>query len=297
MLQHVRTHRFAIWRKAKINQKQLVRSVTQVSSTSASLAVLSPPGTFVYIEAVGRPGRRDARGLGHRCHERSTHPAMGTGSSRAEPSPADIQAQLDRILESPAFRVSPRRRALLQFLVEETLAGRADRLKGIRWRSPSSGATRPSIASPDPVVRFEARRLRRDLDSYYVDAGGPGPGAHHHPEGRLRPALRVAPGADGRAALRRHRTRSRSWDGCRGNGRSGSRRRNGRRQCRPARPPGRSDVGRADRRRAPRGGRRGVALVPRPVAAGRGGARSRRHRPALRGAQRRRGRPASSPPA
>ena len=48
----------------------------------------------------------------------------------------------------------------------------------------------------DPVVRLEARRLRRDLDSYYVDAGARDPVRITIPEGRLRPAFRVAPGAD-----------------------------------------------------------------------------------------------------
>ena len=57
------------------------------------------------------------------------------------------------------------------------------------------------------------------------------------------------------------------------------------------RAAGDQHLGRPARRRAPRGGRRAVALVRRPIDAGGGGPRSGRYRPALRDAQRRRGRP------
>ena len=57
-------------------------------------------------------------------------PGDGPGFPALSPRAADVRAQMDRILESPAFHVSPRRRAFLRYLVEETLAGRADGLKG-----------------------------------------------------------------------------------------------------------------------------------------------------------------------
>jgi TolB-like protein/tetratricopeptide (TPR) repeat protein len=91
------------------------------------------------------------------------------------PSPAlcaeEVRAELARILSSPHFQASGKRRAFLRFIVEETLAGRADRLKGYSIAVDVFGRDETFDATADPVVRLEARRLRRDLDSYYVDAG------------------------------------------------------------------------------------------------------------------------------
>ena len=46
------------------------------------------------------------------------------------PSSDQIREQFERILADPSLQASARRRALLRYLVEETLAGRSDRLKG-----------------------------------------------------------------------------------------------------------------------------------------------------------------------
>ena len=89
------------------------------------------------------------------------------------PSPADVLEQMDRILAGST--VSHRRRDLLRYLLEETLAGRSDRLKGFTIALAVFGRDESFDASSDPVVRLEARRLRGDLDSYYVDAGSRDP--------------------------------------------------------------------------------------------------------------------------
>lgn len=87
------------------------------------------------------------------------------------PAEAEAEAQLARILGSPAFAASARRKALLRYLVEETLAGRAERLKGFAIAAAVFGRDETFDAQTDPVVRLEARRLRRDLDGYYATAG------------------------------------------------------------------------------------------------------------------------------
>jgi TolB-like protein len=79
-------------------------------------------------------------------------------------------AALARILATPAFR-SSRRRTLLAYLVEETMAGRGDRLKGYAVATAVFGRGEDFDSQSDPVVRLEARRLRRDLDSYYAGDG------------------------------------------------------------------------------------------------------------------------------
>ena len=93
---------------------------------------------------------------------------------RSAPTPADVLEQMERVLASPT--VSHRRRDLLRYLLEETLAGRADRLKGFTIALAVFGRDDSFDPSSDPVVRLEARRLRGDLDSYYVDAGSRDPG-------------------------------------------------------------------------------------------------------------------------
>lgn len=87
------------------------------------------------------------------------------------PSADDVRAALERLLSSARFQASERRRAFLRYIVEETLAGRADRLKGYAIAVTIFGRDETFDPQADPVVRLEARRLRRDLDSYYVDAG------------------------------------------------------------------------------------------------------------------------------
>ena len=90
-------------------------------------------------------------------------------------APETARAQLERIVASPAFAASAKRKAMLRFVVEETLAGRADRLKGYTIASAVFGRDETFDAQTDPVVRLEARRLRRDLDGYYASDGADDP--------------------------------------------------------------------------------------------------------------------------
>ena len=95
----------------------------------------------------------------------------GRAAVGAEPALADIRMQVERVLAGSHLRSSPRRAALLKFLVEETLAGRADRLKGFAVAVSVFGRDETFDAQSDPIVRLEARHLRHDLDSYYVADG------------------------------------------------------------------------------------------------------------------------------
>ena len=97
---------------------------------------------------------------------------QGSGYSDPEGIAADlIQAQLERIIASSAFDASPRNCAFLRFVVEETLAGRGDRIKA--YTIGTSVLQRDEAFDPqaDPIVRIEASRLRRSLERYYLIAG------------------------------------------------------------------------------------------------------------------------------
>jgi adenylate cyclase len=95
-----------------------------------------------------------------------------SGHSNPEGIPADlIQAQLERIIASSAFDASRRNCAFLRFIVEETLAGRGDRIKA--YTIGTNVLQRDAGFDPqaDPIVRIEASRLRRSLERYYLIAG------------------------------------------------------------------------------------------------------------------------------
>ncbi len=83
----------------------------------------------------------------------------------------EMRAQLNRVVESPYLKGSARRRDLLCYLVDETLAGRGKKLKGYSVALAVFGRDDSFDPSSDPVVRLEAGRLRRSLDTYYVNAG------------------------------------------------------------------------------------------------------------------------------
>jgi len=84
-----------------------------------------------------------------------------------------IRRQLERILHSSPFQQSRRRQRFLDYLVNETLAGRGDRLKG--YNIALEVFKRPETFDPTvyPLVRIEAARLREKLREYY-DADGKG---------------------------------------------------------------------------------------------------------------------------
>ncbi|OSP54384.1 hypothetical protein [Pseudoruegeria sp. SK021] len=96
---------------------------------------------------------------------------QGAPLPTAGPAAADVRAQLDRILNSAALSGSQRRRDLLRYLVEETLAGRGHQIKGYSVALAVLGRDESFDPASDPVVRLEAGRLRRSLDTYYVDVG------------------------------------------------------------------------------------------------------------------------------
>ncbi|MDK9697039.1 MAG: tetratricopeptide repeat protein [Siculibacillus sp.] len=79
--------------------------------------------------------------------------------------------ELGRVLASDAFVASPMLAAFLRFVVEETLAGRADRLKA--YTIAVGALDRPEDFDPNdnPLVRVQARRLRRALERHYLTDG------------------------------------------------------------------------------------------------------------------------------
>ena len=85
--------------------------------------------------------------------------------------PTAIEDQLQRILSSPAFKATPRQRKFLQFVIERSINGRADEIKGYTVATDVFGRKKNFDPKTDPIVSIEAKRLRRALEHYYLVAG------------------------------------------------------------------------------------------------------------------------------
>ncbi len=111
--------------------------------------------------------------------------------------PKLIKDALDRVLNSRGFRASVRKQRFLQFIVQETLTGRADRIKG--YTIAVDVFDRDETFDPllDPVVRIQAGRIRRCLEQYYLTDGANDPVQITIPKGSYVPHFTMAPHACG----------------------------------------------------------------------------------------------------
>jgi hypothetical protein len=93
----------------------------------------------------------------------------GDASEHAEHGEVEVRSQLGRILASPDFVASERNRRFLAHVVERSLAGQ--RVKGYEIGAKIFGRGPGFNATTDPIVRIEAGKLRRDLETYYLKSG------------------------------------------------------------------------------------------------------------------------------
>src|SRR5689334_13629969 len=95
-------------------------------------------------------------------------------SRPGDPSVAPRDAlfeQLDKILSSPPFQTSERSSTLLRFLIEQSVSGRAERLKEYEIGTEVLGKSPTFDPRTDPIVRSEVSRLRNRLEKYYASSG------------------------------------------------------------------------------------------------------------------------------
>jgi adenylate cyclase len=108
---------------------------------------------------------------------------------RSESDQKAVREQLDRILKSGPFLQARRRQRFLEYIVNETLAGRGERLKGYdvaREVFDRSEAFDPNV---DPIVRVEAARVRDKLREYYEADGRSDPIRIDLPKGTYTPHI------------------------------------------------------------------------------------------------------------
>ncbi|MET0605645.1 MAG: hypothetical protein ABWZ80_04265 [Beijerinckiaceae bacterium] len=85
--------------------------------------------------------------------------------------PDDIRAQLLRLRTAGPIATSPQLVSFLDYVVQETLAGRGHELKGYTIAVEALGRSPNFDPQNDPIVRVEARRLRQALKAYYEGPG------------------------------------------------------------------------------------------------------------------------------
>ena len=88
------------------------------------------------------------------------------------PTTDEIRGAVDRIAGSEAFRGCAQLVAFLRYVVEATLRGAQDRIKGYTIAVEALGRGDDFNPQDDPIVRVEAMRLRRALQRYYANGGG-----------------------------------------------------------------------------------------------------------------------------
>lgn len=90
---------------------------------------------------------------------------VADGGEAADPEA--VRAELEQVLASPVFRQSERQCRFLRYIVEQTLAGHADRLKGYSIGIEVFDREADFDPVTDSIVRVEAGRLRAKLREYY----------------------------------------------------------------------------------------------------------------------------------
>ena len=87
------------------------------------------------------------------------------------PSDEEVRQELSTLLSRGDFHASERNRRFLTYIVEETLQGRADRIKAYSIAIAAFDRSDDFDPLTDPIVRIEASRLRRSIEHYYLTAG------------------------------------------------------------------------------------------------------------------------------
>ena len=99
----------------------------------------------------------------------------------------EVRRQLQRILASREFVASERNRRFLRHIVECTLRGETAR--GYQIGTLVFGRPKTFNPTGDPIVRIEAGKLRRDLETYYLKSGKQDPIRITVPRGGYRTAF------------------------------------------------------------------------------------------------------------
>lgn len=111
-------------------------------------------------------------------------------SIKADPERAsELSAAVERIIQKMGLSSDSNPARLLTYVVAETAAGRADRLKAVTIGQDVFRRGANFDASSDSIVRVEMKRLREILDHYYSTAGEQDPVRISVPKGTYVPEI------------------------------------------------------------------------------------------------------------
>jgi hypothetical protein len=117
----------------------------------------------------------------------SPFPSENSGFSASE-----IREQMERILNSPEFNATDAQRAFLQYVVQKTLLGQTDAIKGYAVATDVFGRREDFDQATDPVVSIQANKLRRALERYYPGGGAERSHPHRHAQRHLHSDIRAS---------------------------------------------------------------------------------------------------------
>lgn len=103
---------------------------------------------------------------------------------------ADIRRTLDGVIASQNFKKSAQLANFLRYVVEETLAGRSSSIKAYSIGVDALGRDAGFDPQADAIVRVEAARLRRALETYFAGEGRNDPIVIELPLGHYVPVFR-----------------------------------------------------------------------------------------------------------
>ena len=100
-----------------------------------------------------------------------------SASEQNQPSVSESESRraLSRVLASDIFGNTDRLKNFLAYIMQETLAGRGDLIRGKTIAMDVYGRTPSTSGKAENVVRVDARRLRRRLVEYYASEGNNDP--------------------------------------------------------------------------------------------------------------------------
>ena len=113
-----------------------------------------------------------------------------------------VRRQLERICRNAEFENSPRAMEFIQFIVEQTLAGRADQLSQRFLAKQVFGRGAGFDPSTNPIVRMQAGRVRYALEHYYLTVGKQDPITIALPKGSYVPTFEARPDTESLSAKR-----------------------------------------------------------------------------------------------
>jgi TolB-like protein len=107
------------------------------------------------------------------------------------PTKEQVRNQAEKILQTGPLVRTNRARKLFQYIIDQTLAGNAKRLKQYSIATEALGRGSDFDPDTDPIVRLEASKLRRVLDDYYLRSGSNDPIRISIPKGSYVPAFEL----------------------------------------------------------------------------------------------------------